>query len=190
MPTDEELVRGFVLHGEPGAFDELVRRHLPLVRRLLYAILAGNAEDVEDAQQEVLVALYRGLQGFRGRSAFRTWLYRFVRNRGIDYLRRITRMRARERRTAQLSPSTGIRDGSDPEAQLLLEERRDQITEALGELPAGARGLLMMREVEGLELTEISRILGVPTGTVKSRLHRTRARLAEVLRSRGVCREA
>ena len=179
-----------MLHGETAAFDELVRRHLPLIRRLLYGILAGNIEDVEDAQQEVLVALYRGLHGFRGRSAFRTWLYRFVRNRGIDYLRRITRMRVRQEHTVRARAWAQNPDAPDPVQELLLQERKDQITEALGELPAAGRLLLMMREVEGLELAEISRILGVPTGTVKSRLHRTRARFAEVLRSRGVYHEA
>jgi len=186
MRTDEDLVRSFVQQDEGSAFDELVRRHLGLIRRLLYGILAGNEEDIQDAQQEVLLALYRGLRGFRGRAAFRTWLYRFVMNRGIDHLRRITRARARdERLIAQTDP--GADPGkTDPAQGVLLEERRREIAAALQELRREQRVLLVMREVEGMEVRDMAQALGIPAGTVKSRLHRSRSALAEILRRRGI----
>lgn len=179
METDEDLVRRFVATGDHAAFECLVLRHLGSIRRLLLTVLNGNHEDVADAEQEVLLALYRGLSGFAHRSSFRTWLYRFTRNRGIDCLRASGRRRRRELALRGSPPSCVT---SDPVESVLRDERRGAILRSLALLEDTDRLVVTLREVEGLSMEEIGRTLGLPVGTVKSRLSRARARLFTILR--------
>ena len=93
--SDEELARRFVATADHGTFVALVERHLPAVRRLLAGLFNGVAEDIEDAQQEILATLYVGMDRFRFQSSFRTYFYRLCRNTAIDMLRRKGRERRR-----------------------------------------------------------------------------------------------
>ena len=179
METDEDLVRRFVATGDRGAFECLVLRHLGSIRRLLYTVLNGNLEDVADAEQEVLVSLYRGMRGFAYRSSFRTWLYRFTRNRGIDYLRA---SRRRRRRELALRGSALASVSPDPVEAVLRDERRTAILRSVAQLGSVDRLVVTLREVEGLSMEEIGQTLGLPVGTVESRLSRARARLVTILR--------
>jgi RNA polymerase sigma-70 factor (ECF subfamily) len=179
---DELLVRRFQQTGDAEAFHALVRRHLPAVRRLLAVILGGDREEVQDAEQEVLLSLYRRLGSFQFRSSFRTFLYSLARNRAVDHLRRLRRhARIRERARLQAPPPGGA-GTTDPLARVLEQERRQDLWRAFSLLPVGQRQLLLMKEVEGFAVEEIAGILALPEGTVKSRLHRGRARLARLLR--------
>jgi RNA polymerase sigma-70 factor, ECF subfamily len=178
VETDEDLIRRFVATGDHAAFERLVLRHLGSIRRLLLTVLNGNLEDVADAEQEVLISLYRGLKSFAFRSSFRTWLYRFTRNRGIDYLRASRRRRRRDRALRGAPPS---RVSSDPLESILRDERGRKILRSLALLGDTDRLVVTLREVEGLSMEEIGRTLGLPVGTVKSRLSRARARLLTIL---------
>ena len=169
--------------GDRDAFVELVERYLPRIRRLLAALFNGSVEDMADAEQEILVGLWTGLGRFRFASSFRTYLYRSCRNKAIDQLRREGRHRRRieaVRREAATAALADPRDGLD------REERRIVMRRALGSLPPEERMLVVMKDVEEMSVEEISAAMSLPAGTVKSRLHRVRARLARCL-GEGAC---
>ena len=144
---------------------------------MLFTLFNGNREDMEDAEQEVLMTLYQSLPRYRGASSFKTYFYRLCRNRSIDILRKKTR----QRRVIVRFASGEIQKEEDPEEQVLDSERRSDVLKALLELDESSRLLLMLKDAEGLPIKEIGRIMNLPEGTVKSRLHRTRSRAAEIL---------
>lgn len=175
---DRDLV-GRVQAGDRGALDQLLARHYDRI----YAIcrrIAGNDADAADATQEALLAIVRGLAKFDGRSAFSTWSYRVATNACLDELRR------RKRR-----PTPSIvdehqdwnRQTSDPQAARFDEELvlRDQLITALDAIPAEFREPVLLRDVAGCDYSEISSTLGIPPGTVRSRIARGRTKLAELL---------
>ena len=96
--ADETLIRLFADTGDDRAFAEIVTRHRSGIRRILYSVLNGNAEEISEVEQDVLVALSRSLPKFEFRASFKTWLYRFCRNKAIDFLRK----KGRERKTGKL----------------------------------------------------------------------------------------
>lgn len=176
-PADEELIRRFAGSGDREAFQRLLQRHALAIRRTLYGLFRGNREDLEDAEQEVVVALFRSLPRFRFRSSFSTFLYRLVRNRGIDLIRRRERERRSVRRLA-----AGRTDGAvHPEEIAVARLAHGEAMALLGSLPADQRLAVLLREIEGLSIEEIARIMGVARGTVKSRLHRARRRVERSL---------
>ena len=102
--SDEELVRRFQATGDQGAFRALAERHMASIRRLLLVVLAGDREEVQDAQQEVMLAMYRRLGSFRFQSSLRTFLYSLARNHAVDHLRRQRRHARTRQRAAALDP--------------------------------------------------------------------------------------
>ena len=134
-----------------------------------------------DAEQEILTGLWVGIDRFRFASSFRTWLYRFCRNRAIDLLRREGRHRRRGVAAARAAATAGPVDPVDPVAGLEREQRRARVREALAALSVDERMLVVMKDVEELGIAEIAASMGLPEGTVKSRLHRAREKLARRL---------
>jgi RNA polymerase sigma-70 factor, ECF subfamily len=171
-PPDEDLVRRF-LGGERGAFDLLITRHERRVYNLAFRML-GRREDALDATQETFLACYRKLGGFRGQAAFTTWLHRVALNVCFDALRK----RAREeptREDTEVEPAP-VEDPADASATAL------DVRRALLEVPEDFRAVLVLHDVQGVPYDEIAEAIGVPVGTVKSRLHRGRVSLARALR--------
>jgi RNA polymerase sigma-70 factor (ECF subfamily) len=167
---DSDLLARHV-SGDPRAFAELVTRH----RDRLWAVALrtlGNPDDAADALQDALLSAYRGASGFRGKSAVTTWLHRIVVNACLDLARR----RA-ARPTQPLLTEPGV---SAPDA-ITDRETSLAVTDALRHLPAEQSAAVVLVDIEGFSVDEASQILGVPTGTVKSRCARARARLAERL---------
>lgn len=171
---DHILIRRFLDSGDPRTFQELVERHLPSIRRLLYTLFNGQREEMEDAEQEIVLSLFRGLKDFRFRSSFRTYFYRLARNRGIDCLRR---KRSRERTLARVKLSLWNSEPEGPEQQALRREEIESLLGVFRTLPLKDRQLILMKDVDDFSIEQIAAILGVPPGTVKSRLHRARERL-------------
>ena len=128
-----------------------------------------------DAEQEVLIALSTALPRFRFDSSFPTFLYRIARNTAVDLIRQ--RRRERNRFPAAL-PRPAEEDGSDPAAAAERGWLRERLWEAMGKLEPEERMLVTLRDAEGVPVRDIARIAGIPEGTVKSRLHRARIRLA------------
>ncbi len=150
----------------------LLRRHYPRV----YAVcrrLAGNAADAADAAQEALIAISRGLKRFDGRSSFTTWSYRVATNACLDELRR------RGRRHAGPLPEQLAGSRADPVGERI--STRLDLDAALGALAEDFRVPVVLRDQAGLSYDEISEVLRIPPGTVRSRIARGRARLVEML---------
>lgn len=150
----------------------LLRRHYPRV----YAVcrrLAGNDADAADAAQEALIAISRGLKRFDGRSSFSTWSYRVATNACLDELRR------RQRRHAEPLPEQLAGGRADPVGERI--STRLDLDAALASLAEEFRVPVVLRDQAGLSYDEISEVLRIPPGTVRSRIARGRARLVEML---------
>ncbi len=171
--TDAELLRRY-LAGETAAFEELVRAHEDRVFGVCLRMLRDR-EAALDATQDTFLTLFRKADRFDGRSAFSTWLYRVTMNTCYDHLRRAGR------RTTD--PLPDHHDPEDAAAQdaFVAAELRPSIEAALAAVPAEFRAVLVLVDLEGLSMEETADTLGVPAGTVKSRLFRGRRRLAALL---------
>ncbi|THA37668.1 RNA polymerase sigma factor SigM [Streptomyces sp. A1547] len=176
--SDQELL---ALHtaGDPDAFGELVRRH----RDRLWAVALrtlGDREEAADAVQDALVSAYRAAHTFRGESAVTTWLHRITVNACLDRARKTA-----SRRTAPLDDTERLERLLEPhesaEAPAERQELHRQLLAALGTLPAEQRAVLVLVDMQGYPVAEAARILDVPTGTVKSRCARGRAKLLPML---------
>jgi RNA polymerase sigma-70 factor (ECF subfamily) len=169
---DDELLARHV-GGDPDAFNELIARH----RDRLWAVALrtlGQPDDAADALQDALLSAYRGAAGFRGGSAVTTWLHRIVVNACLDLARR----RAIRRTEPLPAEPTELRPARDT-----VTERETSLTvlAALRRLPAEQAAAVVLVDIEGYPVNEVAEILGVPSGTVKSRCARARARLAAEL---------
>ena len=176
--ADESLVRRF-LDGESSAFGILVERHQTRVFNLCLRIL-GNREDAFDAAQETFVAALRKVGQFRGDAAFTTWLHRVAVNACYDELRK------QQRRPMLHVVAPG--DADEPrEAGPPSADHADEVTgsidaaAALTRVPEEFRVALVLADVQDLPYEQIARILEVPVGTVKSRVHRGRLALAKAM---------
>ena len=170
--------------GDKLAFKKLVQRH----QRRAFAIALSLLRDEQDARevvQEAFLRVYRGLDSFHGGSSFFTWLYRIVTNLSIDPMRKPTR------RDAELDPNREIDeadipllsriDGADPLDVLRRAEIRNKLEAALEALPIYHRGVIVMREVEGMSYEEMAEAMGVSKGTIMSRLFHARQKLQRSL---------
>jgi RNA polymerase sigma-70 factor, ECF subfamily len=158
--SERILVRR-ALAGDEAAFERLVELHGARVYRAALAVVADPA-DALDVAQETWIKAWRGLAGFRGEAALATWLTRLARNAAADHLRRLGVRRA-----------TAERASGPPSVAPSLDavEDREELRQALGGRPAAQRRVVRLRHELDLRLEEIALVLGVPEGTVKSRLH-------------------
>ncbi len=137
--------------------------------------LTGRRSEAEDALQETFLAIHQGLPSFRGEARVGTWAYRIA-------VRAALEVRARRRASSSLDEASGApAPGPDPEATATSREALARLMGALEQLSGEHRLVLSLFAVEGLDHAEIARILGVPEGTVWSRLHNARKRLAATL---------
>ena len=161
--------------GDRSALEKLLRRHHDKIHAVCRR-LAGNDADGMDATQEALIAIVRGLPRFGGRASFTTWAYRVATNAALDEMRR------RSRRPTPGLPMDGDRllattaEGDPAQAAVRID-----IDAALAGLPEEFRVPVVLRDVAGCDYAEIGTILQIPPGTVRSRIARGRARLAESL---------
>lgn len=155
--------------------DALLREHYSLIRAVCRRILHNDA-DADDATQNALIAVARGYSTFDGRSSVSTWIYRIATNAALDELRRRQR-RQRVRLVDDVGKDLEIADPRTTESAAPFESK-DMLDQALSRVPEEFRVPLILRDVADLEYEEISRILEIPPGTVRSRISRGRSRLA------------
>lgn len=163
--------------GDTAAYAELVTRHAPMARRL--AVLSGAGADADDVVQEAFVKAYRSLSSFRDGADFRPWLLRIVVNETRNLHRGQSRRVDREVRVA--SEDARLVAVSDPAAVAVGHERREALLAAIRMLPSELREVITCRYLLELSEIETAESLGIPNGTVKSRLRRGLARLREEL---------
>jgi RNA polymerase sigma-70 factor (ECF subfamily) len=169
--SDAELADA-ARRGDRRALDALLERHADLVHRICRRVLA-DPEDARDASQEALVAIARGIGRYDGRAQFTTWMYRVATNAALDEARRRRRRPEPIDLTFDTTPSEGDIAGAVTD--------RIVIDAALAELAPDYRATIALRELVGLDYAEIARVLDIPIGTVRSRIARARAKLAETL---------
>ena len=171
--TDSELIAR-VVSGDRDAFNELMRTHEDRVFSVCLRIM-GDREKALDATQETFLTLFRKAGQFKGESALGTWIYRIAVNTCYDQLRKA------KRRPSEHLPDHV--DPSDPSAEDAMESAalRPDIEEALDALPPEFRSAVVLSDLEGLSMPETASALGIPIGTVKSRVFRGRRLLAKKL---------
>ena len=175
-PTDIELV-GRVVSGDHDAFDAIMRQHEDRVFSVCLRI-TGDRDLALDATQETFLTVFRKAGQFKGDAALGTWIYRIAVNTCYDQLRR-----AKRRKT---DPIPDHLDPVDVTAESAIDSAalRPEIRAALDGLPADFRAAIVLSDIEGMSMSEVAHVLGVPAGTVKSRLYRGRRLLAEHLGAR------
>lgn len=163
--------------GDTAAFAALVRRHQDRVFGFILRMLDARDEAME-LTQDVFVKAWQALPGWRPEARFSTWLLQIARNAALDQLRR--------RRVVQFAPLDDGMDVADtapgPEARYASRQRQALLENALQQIAAEHREILLLREVEDLSYAELAAVLGIAEGTVKSRLARARAVLLEHFR--------
>jgi RNA polymerase sigma-70 factor, ECF subfamily len=183
---DMALVDACVTHGDQAAFAALVERYQKWVFRLAVAVLGpGGVGDAQDITQEVFVRLAAHLKDFRGESAFRTWLRRVAVNLAIDR-RRHARWRKPHVSLSALDERQLTDRGEGPYRSAEAEERTRAVAMCLGVLPDEMRSVIHLHYWMDLPAEEIAVALQIPTGTVKSRLHRGRKLLSHAMRAKGL----
>ncbi len=172
------------LAGRSSAYGEVVRRYQD---RLFNSVLrvVDNADDAQDVVQDAFINAFQSLASFKGDSEFFTWLYRIAFNTAVSL---------RRRRRSMVSLETG-RDGemvidpldpasdAGPGAALERSEEEALLQAALNRLSGEHRIVLVLKDIEGMKYEQIAEVIGVPIGTVRSRIHRARLELRELLGS-------
>lgn len=179
--TDTELIAE-CLQGRTDAFGQLVTRYQERLFGTLVTML-GSAEDARDVAQDAFVQAYQKLDSFRGQSAFYSWLFRIALNSSVDHHRRQRRPTmsidaAREQTGAE---PTDLHPETSPSFGIERTERQTLVQTALGKLSPEYREVLVLKEMEDLKYEEIAVLVKIPVGTVRSRIHRGRAELKEIL---------
>lgn len=182
MQDDRELVQR-CLAGANSAWESLLRLYSPRVYNLCYRF-TGNTVEAEDLTQEVFVKVFQTLRSFDPSiSQFPTWLNRVARNHLVDHYRRTRHERANyslDDEERAFDPKAGAE--SEPSRRVEHRERKEILQAALNRLSPEMREVVILRDLQDLEYAEIGKVLGVPEGTVKSRLNRGRLELARVLK--------
>jgi RNA polymerase sigma-70 factor (ECF subfamily) len=178
---DSRLIQD-CLEGNTGAFGELVRRYQDRLYNTVCRLI-DNPEDAQDVVQEAFLNAYQSLHGFKGDSLFFTWLYRIATNTAISLKRKQRAMVSiHASRSSQMvidpfDPS----DSTRPGRALEQAEQEREVQGALNRLSPEHRAVLVLKDIEGLKYEAMAEILQVPIGTIRSRLHRARGELRELL---------
>ena len=184
MDHDIQLVQA-AQHGDKHAFAQLVERYEQRVYNLARKMMR-DPQDAEDVLQETFLSVYRNLGNFHGDSSFSTWLYRIATNASL------MKIRARKEPTLSLDEPIESEDSNSlpreivdwaitPEEALLNGETRGQMDAAITALPETLRAVFVLRDIEGLSVQETADVLNISVPNVKTRLHRARLLLREML---------
>ena len=176
MRTDEELALG-VQRGSADDLAALVERHHGPLLGYLYRMTGGDRPLAEDLVQETFLRVLRSIGQYQHPRPFKPWLYAIATNLARDHYKRA------ETRYTVGEGNEGLARGQAvlPEARVLAEEEAERVAAAVTALPAGQREAVVLRYYQSLSLAEIAEALGVPLGTVKSRLHLGLRRLRAML---------
>ena len=186
--TDQSLIEA-CLAGRREAFGQLVERYQ---HRLFHSLvhLLGSTEDAQDAAQDALILAFEKLGTFRGESQFYSWLFRIAYNSAVSSKRKPG---SSKRKTGPMSVSLEARrdasglepadlnPSTEPSFGLDVSDRQRLVQQALGELSEEFREAIVLKEIEQMSYEEIAEVVGIPLGTVRSRIHRARMELRQKL---------
>ncbi len=176
---DDDRLIDEALAGHPEAFGQLAARYQD---RLFHAMahISGSIDDARDVVQDALVQAFLKLESFRRTSAFYTWLYRIAFNVAAGRRRRSVSLHSLDGKYTQ--PTELADRAAGPGARLEQQETASRMRAALQALAEEYRTVLVMREMDGCDYETIASVLDLPVGTVRSRLHRARTQMRELLR--------
>jgi len=174
--SDQQLVER-VQKGDRRAFDVLVLKYQHRIYSLVSRFIR-DSDEIQDVVQEAFIKAYRALPGFRGDSAFYTWIYRIAINTAKNHLvasgRRPPTGDIDAQDAEQYEGATGLREYATPEGMILKDEIEKTVASAIDELPDDLKTAITLRELEGLSYEEIAQAMECPIGTVRSRIFRAR----------------
>lgn len=177
----DDAVIARMKRGEISALEEVFDVYGSRVFGVCFGIL-GNRDEAEDASQEIFLRAFRQTVKFSGQARYSTWLFRLAANYTLNHARA---SRRRKRLSESLLEET-VSTVSAPDSAAIVSERRDAVAELLQQIPPKHRQVLVLREMEGLSYAELAKVLGVPIGTVTSRLIRGRKKLRDLVRESGL----
>jgi RNA polymerase sigma-70 factor (ECF subfamily) len=182
VSADDNRLITECLEGNTASFGELVSRYQD---RLFHTVLrlTDNAEDARDVVQEAFLHAYQSLHAFKGDSLFFTWLYRIAVNTAISMKRKqrvVYRMQPTGEDGATVEPPD-LSESNRPGHAIEMAEEERKVHDALAKLSAEHRAVLVMKDMEGMKYEEMAEVLGVPVGTIRSRLHRARLEMRDIL---------
>jgi RNA polymerase sigma-70 factor (ECF subfamily) len=175
--TDEDLAIG-IQHGNTDDLAALVERHHSLLLGYLHRMTGGDRALAEDLVQEAFLRVLRSIGQYRHPRPFKPWLYAIATNLARDHYKRAGTRYAAD---AQLDEEMTCGPDARPEDRLVADQEAQQVAAAVMALPAHQREALILRYYQGLSLAEVATTLGVPVGTVKSRIHLALRRLRTLL---------
>jgi RNA polymerase sigma-70 factor (ECF subfamily) len=180
--ADDQRLIARCLDGDSAAFGELVRRYQDRLYNTVYR-LVENPDDALDVVQDAFLNAYQSLDGFKGDSLFFTWLYRIAVNTAISHKRKQRVLLSIDGDRNGASSLQPLDDSaySRPGEALERAEQEQRIQHALSRLSPEHRAVLILKDMEGQKYEAMADILGVPVGTIRSRLHRARAELRGLL---------
>lgn len=177
--SDAEYVRR-LQRGETEAFEMLVRRHEKTIFNLVYRML-GDYDEAAEISQEVFLSAYRAVGQFRGDANFSTWLYRIALNHTSTRRKSLSRRQQRNVAIEDTEPARDPQPG--PAESMEKKEIREHVQHALNSLEPDDATVILLRDLQDIPYEEVARLLEIPVGTVKSRLHRARQALKSQLSS-------
>jgi RNA polymerase sigma-70 factor (ECF subfamily) len=178
--TPDSLIQE-CLNGNQAAWETIVRQHRRKVFNVAYKFV-GKHDEAEDLTQDIFLKIFKALDSFDRRANFQTWIISIARNLCIDHYRSVRKERetiAREVDAADLSPAA---PDASPLRQLEQSDLREMLRRALDQLPVALKTAVVLRDLHELSYQEIAERLGLPEGTVKSRINRGRIELARQIR--------
>jgi RNA polymerase sigma-70 factor (ECF subfamily) len=177
--SDAECVQN-LQRGQTDAFEILIRRHEKTIFNLVYRML-GDYDEAAEVSQEAFLSAYRAIGTFRGDSNFSTWLYRIALNHATT--RRKT-LNTRQQRNVSMENTEPVSDPQPGPAETMeKKEIRERVQQALNSLEPDDATVILLRDLQDVPYEEVARVLEIPIGTVKSRLHRARQALKAELSS-------
>lgn len=184
--AEETALIDCIVSGQSSQFEILVGNYQQRIYATLLGML-GSPQDAEDVTQEIFITAFRKLDQFERRSSFYTWLYRIAFNAAIDLQRR--KKRAKNQFVG--SNNVDLTQTADLHAEsaasvVIAKETATQVQLALSRLDEERRNIIVLRDLQGVDYAEIASMLDIPIGTVRSRLHRARIELREIMNAMGI----
>ena len=178
-PSDAEII-GRVLSGDADSFEAIVKKYEKMIYSLAMS-KTNNRENAQDISQECFLRAYKMLASYRTDSAFSTWIYRICQNLIFDFYRKEKKMKTVSLSFADESGEEHEKElqdtGADVEEQLVRAEKIEKIRRIINSLPDDLREIIALRDLNNISYAQISEMLGIEIGTVKSRLNRAREKL-------------